>query len=39
VSLELVLHVNDLTPTSRARDRLARMASYSALLLDVLKAK
>jgi len=39
VSLESVLHVSVLTPTSRARDRPARMASYSAWLLDVLKAK
>jgi len=39
VSLELVLHVSDLTPTSRAKDKLARMASYTAWLLDVLKAK
>jgi len=39
VSLESVLHVSVLTPTSRARDKLARMASYSAWLLDVLKAK
>jgi len=33
------LHVNVLTPTSWARERPARMASYSAWLLDVLKAK
>jgi len=39
VSLESVLHVSDLTPTSRARDKPARIASYSAWLLDVLKAK
>ena len=39
MSLESVFHVKDLTPTSRAKDRLARMASYSAWLLDVLKAK
>jgi len=39
VSLESVLHVNDLTPTSRARDKPARMALYSAWLLDFLKAK
>jgi len=39
MSLELVLHVSVLTPTSRARDRPTRMASYSAWLLDVLKAK
>jgi len=39
VSLESVLHVNDLTPTSRARDKSARMASYSTWLLDDLKAK
>jgi len=36
VSLESVLHVNLLTPTSRARERPARMASYSAGLFDVL---
>jgi len=34
-----VLHVNFLTPTSRARERPARIASYSAWLFDVLKAK
>ena len=39
VSLESVLRVKDLTPTSRSKDRLARMASYSAWLLDVWKAK
>jgi len=39
VSLESVLHVNVLTPTLQARERSARMASYSAWLLDVLKAK
>ena len=39
VSLESILHVNDLTPTSRARDKPARMALYSTWLLDVLKAK
>ena len=39
VSLESVLHVKDLMPTSRAKDRPARMASYSSWLLDVLKAK
>jgi len=39
ISLESVLHVNDLTPTSWARDKPARMALYSAWLLDVLKAK
>ena len=39
VSLKTVLHVSDLTPTSRAMDNPARMASYSAWLLDVLKAK
>jgi len=39
LSLESVLHVSDLTPTSRARDKPTRMASYSAWLLDVLKAK
>jgi len=39
VSLESVLHVSDLIPTSRAKDKLARMASYSAWLLEVLKAK
>jgi len=39
VSLELVLHVSVLTPTSRARVRPARIASYSAWLFDVLKAK
>jgi len=37
--LESVLHVSDLTSTSRARDRPVSMASYSAWLLDVLKAK
>ena len=31
--------VSDLTPTSRSRDKPARMASYFAWLLDVLKAK
>jgi len=39
VSLELVLHVSDLIPTSRARDKSVRMASYSTWLLEVLKAK
>jgi len=39
MSLESVLHVSVLTPTSQARDRPARMALYSAWLLDVLKAK
>jgi len=39
VSLESILHVSDLIPTSRARDKPARMASYSAWLLEVLKAK
>jgi len=39
VSLESVLHVKVLTPTSRAREKPERMASYSAWLLDVLKAK
>jgi len=39
MSLESVLHVKDLMPTSRAKDRPARMALYSAWLLDVLKAK
>jgi len=39
VSLESVLHINILTPTLRARERPARMASYSTWLLDVLKAK
>jgi len=39
ISLESVLHVSDLTPTSRARDNPARMASHLAWLLDVLKAK
>ena len=39
VSLESVLHVKDLTPTSRDKERPTRMASYSACLLDVLKAK
>jgi len=39
VSLKSVLLVNVLTPTSRARERPTRMASYSAWLLDVLKAK
>ena len=39
VNLESVLHVSDFTPTSRARDKPARMALYSAWLLDVLKAK
>jgi len=39
VSLESVLHVNILTPTSRARERPTRMASYSAWLFDVLKEK
>ena len=39
MSLESVLHVNDLTLTSRARDRPVRMALNSAWLLDVLKAK
>jgi len=38
-SLESVLHVSILTLTSRARDKPAKMASYSAWLLDVLKAK
>jgi len=39
VSLESILHVSDFIPTSRARDKPARMASYSAWLLEVLKAK
>jgi len=39
VSLESILHVSVLTPTLRARDRPARMASYSTWLLDILKAK
>ena len=39
VSLESILHVSDLIPTSRARDKPARMALYSAWLLEVLKAK
>jgi len=39
VSLESVLHIIVLTPTSRARERPTRMASYSAWLFDVLKAK
>ena len=39
MSLESVLHIRDLIPTLRARDRSARMASYSAWLLEVLKAK
>ena len=39
VSLESVLHVSVLTPTSQARDRPARMASYSTWLLYVLKVK
>ena len=39
VSLESVLHVSNLIPTSRARDKSARMTSYSAWLLEVLKAK
>ena len=39
VSLESVLHLSDLIPTSRARDKPARMASYSAWLLEVLNAK
>jgi len=33
------VHVKDLMPTSRARERPTRMASYLAWLLDVLKAK
>ena len=37
--LGVVLHVKVLTPTSRASERPAKMASYSAWLLDVLKAK
>ena len=37
--MESVLHMSDLTPTSRARDKPTRIASYSAWLLDVLKAK
>jgi len=39
VSLESVLHIGEHTPTSCASDRPARMASYSAWLLKVLKAK
>jgi len=39
ISLESVLHVSDLTPTSRARDKPTGMASYSAWFLNVLKAK
>ena len=39
MSLESVLHVSVLTPTSLARDRPTRMTSYSAWLLEVLKAK
>jgi len=39
VSLESVLHVSVLTPTSRARERPARIASYLAWLFDILKAK
>ena len=39
MSLESVLHVSVLMSTSWARDRPTRMASYSAWLLDVLKAK
>ena len=39
MSLESVLHVSVLTLTSQVRDRPTRMASYSAWLVDVLKAK
>jgi len=39
MSLESVLHMSLRTPTSRANDNPARMASYSAWLLEVLKAK
>ena len=39
MSLESVLHVSVLTPTSGARDRPVRMALYLTWLLDVLKAK
>jgi len=39
MSLEPVLHISVLTPTSCARDRPTRMALYSALLLEVLKVK
>ena len=39
MSFESVLHMSALMPTSRARDSPTRMASYSAWLLEVLKAK
>jgi len=39
VSFESVLHMRLHTPNSRANDNLARMASSSAWLLKVLKAK
>ena len=39
MSLKSVLHTRLRTPTSRANDNPARMASYSAWLLEVLKAK
>ena len=39
MSFESVLHTRLRTPTSSANDNPARMASYSAWLLEVLKAK
>jgi len=39
VSLESILHTRLRTPTSRSNDNPVRMASYSAWLLEVLKAK
>ena len=39
MSLESILHTSERTPTLCANDRLARMASYSAWLLKVLKEK
>jgi len=39
VSLEFVLHTRLRTPTSCANDNPTRMTSYSAWLLEVLKAK
>ena len=39
MSLESILHIRERIPTSRASDNPARMALYSAWLLEVLKAK
>jgi len=39
VSLESVLHMRVRIPTLHASDNLARMASYSAWLLEVLEIK